>query len=148
MSHQPDRITIKSKRDWRLSAFFYAVCLFIISVPAWQPQTNSTFFIWMILGLVVAMLLWFLHGTSYAIQRDHFHYKSGFIRGKIAIKDIKSITLNETMWAGLKPATALNGVIIRYGFASEIYVSPVNNETFANQLLKINPRIEVHNHAK
>ncbi len=68
---------------------------------------------------------------------------SGPIRGSIPIADINQVIKNTTLWVGLKPATARNGIIIKYGDYNELYVSPVNNEKFIDHLLEYNPDIAV-----
>jgi hypothetical protein len=47
------------------------------------------------------------------------------------------------MYVGMKPAFARNGIIVRYNKYDEIYISPPDNNEFVEELLKINPEIEV-----
>ena len=47
------------------------------------------------------------------------------------------------MWAGLKPATATKGLIIRYNTYDEIYISPESNEAFIEDLKKINGNTQI-----
>lgn len=51
------------------------------------------------------------------IERD-------LIRGKIEIVGIKEIIIGKSLWSGFKPATAKNGLIIKYDKYNEIYISP------------------------
>lgn len=47
------------------------------------------------------------------------------------------------MWAGLKPALASNGLIVKYDAYEEIYISPESNEDFVKTLLKLNDTIKI-----
>lgn len=89
------------------------------------------------------LLAWVWFGTSYTIDAEYIRYKSGFIFGKISIQEIRKIEMNKTLWVGLKPALAKNGLIIQYGKYDEIYFSPVDKEKFVGLLQEINPSIIV-----
>ncbi|MDX5513521.1 MAG: PH domain-containing protein [Hymenobacteraceae bacterium] len=96
--------------------------------------------------LIAALFLWILHNTAYTISGDKLIYKSAFLKGSIDIHSIKKIEKNKTMWAGLKPVLATKGLIIHYldGVVGEdIYFSPENKNVFVEELLQINPEIEV-----
>ena len=47
------------------------------------------------------------------------------------------------MWAGYKPATSRNGIIVKYNKYSQIYISPDSNETFVSKLKEFKPDIVV-----
>lgn len=98
--------------------------------------------IWYLLPAFIPaiMLLWAYSSTKYYILEDHFYYQSAFLKGKIHIHKIKELKLNTTLWSGIKPALSTKGVIIKFGY-DEVYVSPINNEEFANALTAINPNI-------
>ncbi len=102
-------------------------------------------FIWVdILMLIVAvLLLWLNFGTEYELNKTELNYKSGPIRGKIEIENIKEIIIGKNLWTGLKPATARNGLIIKYNKYDEIYISPQTNETFVNKILEFNKKIKI-----
>ena len=59
------------------------------------------------------------------------------------IPEIREIAKGKTMYAGLKPATASKGLIIKFGKYDEIYISPATNELFVSEILKRNPEIVV-----
>ena len=65
------------------------------------------------------------------------------IRGKIEIERIKEIIKGKSLWSGLKPATARNGLIIKYDKYEEIYISPEINETFVNKILELNNNTKI-----
>ena len=110
-------------------------------------NTQKDLSIWIpsiILMLVVPFLLiWILIQTYYVLDKDELKYVSGPIRGSIKIAEIEQVVKNTTLWVGLKPATARNGIIIRYNNYNELYISPYNNEKFIEKLLEIKPDIEV-----
>jgi Na+-driven multidrug efflux pump len=110
-------------------------------------NTNKELTVWIpsiVLILAVPLfLLWILLHTYYVLENGELKYVSGPIRGSIKIADIKQVTANTTLWVGLKPATALNGIIVRYDNYNELYISPINNNRFLKELLKLNPQIIV-----
>ena len=87
--------------------------------------------------------MWLFYGTKYELTKTYLKYKSGPIRGKIELKKITQIIKNKTLWVGIKPATAKNGLIIKYEKYNEIYISPKTNETFIKQILKLNSGIKI-----
>ena len=95
------------------------------------------------ISLVVLFLLWIFFDTKYELTKSHLKYKSGPIRGKIDIYSIRKIIKGKTLWAGLKPATAKNGLIIKYNKYDEIYISPKTNDTFIAKILEFNLEIEI-----
>jgi hypothetical protein len=93
--------------------------------------------------IVSVFLLWILHGTKYTISKSHLIYNCGPISGKIKLQDIKKIEKEKTLWSGLRPATARNGLIIHFSKYDEIYISPKTNETFLKKLLELHPKVIV-----
>lgn len=91
----------------------------------------------------VALLFWFYFGTSYKLSEDELFYRCGPIKGKIEISKITEIIKRKTLWVGLKPATARNGLIIKYNKYDEIYISPETNELFIEKILEINGKIKI-----
>jgi len=91
--------------------------------------------------LVIGLLFWFHFGTEYELTQNELKYKSGPIRGKIEIQRIKEIIKGKSLWVGLKPATARNGLIIKYDQYEEIYISPNNNNSFVKKILELNDKI-------
>lgn len=97
-----------------------------------------------ILCLVVNIwLIWALVSTRYIMDQDFVHYHFGPQKGKVRIDEIKEISVGVTQWAGMrKVALAQNGLIIKYKYKT-VYISPLTNEDFVKELLKVNPRIRV-----
>jgi hypothetical protein len=91
----------------------------------------------------LAIILWIYFDTSYKIEDFKLFYRSGFLKGDIDIHKIKEILKGKTMWSGIKPALARNGLIIKYNLYDEIYFAPEDNDELINDLLKLNPKINV-----
>lgn len=92
---------------------------------------------------VIFLLLWIYFDTSYLLTKEHLIYKSGPIRGKINIADIREVEANKTLYVGIKPALARKGLIIKYNKHDEIYISPSTNERFIKKLLELNGEVKV-----
>lgn len=88
-------------------------------------------------------LIWLGLGTNYELTQTELKYKSGPIRGKIEIGKIHEIIKGKTLWSGLKPATARNGLIIKYEKYNEIYISPKTNDSFVKKILELNDKIKI-----
>jgi hypothetical protein len=140
-------MTFKSKKDVFFKIIIFSLILFFIligiKVLNVSNFTNEGIIGLVIITLVLILLLWIFYGTYYEIEKTIFKYTCGPFRGKIEIKDITEITIGKTMWVGTKPATAKNGLIIKYQKFEEIYISPKSNELFLREVLKINPDINL-----
>jgi hypothetical protein len=137
----------KSKKDivfqiltFGLSSFFAAIILYQVVM---QKSTNQLIVNGVIMIVTIGFLLWIYFGTEYEVTKSELKYKSGPIKGKIQIEEITEIIKNKTLWSGLKPATARNGLIVKYRKFEEIYISPKTNDAFVNEILEINKNIKV-----
>lgn len=90
---------------------------------------------------ITALFLWIYFGTHYILTDVELIYRSGPLRGKIKIDQVREIVKGKTLYAGIKPATASKGLIIRYGKYNEIYISPDSNASFVAEIRKRNPQI-------
>ena len=140
----------RSRKDALLYALFLVigVLAILIFINFWNaPSLNREMLVpAFALLFVLGLLLWIAMGTSYEITENEMKYRSGPIKGVIAISNIHEVVVGKTMWVGLKPATARNGIIVRYEKYSEIYISPDNNQRFVDELLKRNDAIVVTRH--
>jgi len=75
-------------------------------------------------------------------------YRCLIFFGKVKIESIRRIEVGKNLYSGMRPATAMKGLIIYYDKYEEVYISPVDNEEVINALQKINPEIEVSYHNK
>ena len=98
--------------------------------------------------LVCGFLLWSYYGTYYELTQTHLIYNCGPFKGSIEIKEIREITKGQTLWVGLKPATARKGLIIKYRKFDEIYISPEINDVFISKILELNDAITITLHSK
>jgi len=89
------------------------------------------------------LIFWIYFDTFYKIEKNELIYRSGFLRGKIEILNIKEILKGKTMWSGIKPALAKNGLIIKFNKYDEIYIAPENNDELISDLIKLNSEIKI-----
>jgi len=97
------------------------------------------------LSLVIGFVVWTLLDTRYVIKNHFLLYRSGPFRGRIDIDKIKKIKYFSGFNAPvtMKPALDTKGYIITYNEYDDVYVSPKRSDIFIQELLKINPKIEV-----
>jgi hypothetical protein len=134
----------KAKRGTYIKAlvttFFIAPVLVILFFPETMLEKPVAV---AILFIPFLILLWIYIDTSYTLVDDTLLYRSAFIRGSISINNIQKVIKGKTAWSGIRPATALNGLLIVFDKADEIYISPENNDQFVSELLRRNERIKV-----
>lgn len=99
--------------------------------------------VYILMLLTAGLLLWGYFDTKYEITASEIIYKSGPVHGRIKIDQINEIVRNKTLWVGLKPATAIKGLIIKYGKYNEIYISPEDNDLFIDKLMEQNDTIKI-----
>ncbi|WP_293895374.1 PH domain-containing protein [Flavobacterium sp.] len=135
-------MNFKSRKDVLFYGIIYGIALFIITMAILEINKNGfeRYGIWTYIFFiaVIGFIIWTLNSTKYVLTNTYLNYQSGFITGKIQIDSIHTIINGKTMWSGLKPATARNGLIIKYNTYDEIYISPKTNETFVSEILKLN----------
>ncbi|MBL6611338.1 MAG: PH domain-containing protein [Flavobacteriaceae bacterium] len=135
----------------RTDALFNGLMIFSIAVcvlPIWPLLRSGISGIeelitFVILAATTLMMISFYTHTYYRIDGDELRWRSSILFGKFSVSSIREVVVNQTLWVGIKPATARNGVIIYYNKYDEIYFSPADNEAFVAALLEINPEIEV-----
>lgn len=98
-----------------------------------------------LLSLVIALILWILLDTRYVIKNGLLLYRSGPFRGRIEIEQIKKIQNYSGLFVPvtMKPALDSKGYIISYNNHEDVFVSPKKANVFLEELIKINPTIEV-----
>lgn len=132
----------KSRKDAFFNIVIGATFLLLISVAVINFEFNNESIIASLVILFVLFFLgWMYFGTYYEISNNYIKYYCGPIRGKILISVISEIEKNKTLWVGYRPATAKNGLIIKYNKFDEIYLSPISNDAFIKELLNINSNI-------
>lgn len=101
---------------------------------------------WIGFAIFLPVILFVVHmfmTTNYTIDSDELTIKCGFLFNKtIDIKTIKKIT--ETNNALSSPATSLDRLEINYGKFDSVIISPKDKSEFINDILRLNPNVEVN----
>ena len=118
-----------------ISSFLLFLSLFCL--------VNEDYILFAVILAALFYLLWTIFDTHYVISDNKLHYKSALLKGSIEISSIVEIRKNKTMFAGLRPATASKGIIIRYNKWDDIYMSPANADAFVQALMAANPSIKL-----
>ena len=137
---------ISSRKDTVFTVVMGATVLFCfaLAIPlVFQPLTKETVMGGVVVLVSNGLLLWLWLGTSYTLSDTHLGWKSGPLHGSIPLKEIKKITVGKTLWVGMRPATALGGLIIHYQAYEEIYITPKDQETFVALLESRIPDLKV-----
>lgn len=94
------------------------------------------------LGVVVGLILVFSKTTRYIINENQLIVKSTWIvNERIDISKITKIEKSNSVLSS--PALSLDRLRIRYNKYDEILISPKEKKEFTDELLKINPAIEI-----
>lgn len=133
-----------SRKDILFTSLLLGVIVLFVGLIFLLIYQGKDWF-WASLWLITLsiLLLWIYFDTSYQLTKEHLIYKSGPIRGKINIADIREVEVNKTLYVGIKPALARKGLIIKYNKYDEIYISPKTNESFIKKLLELNGEVKV-----
>ena len=126
---------------WTIALGLFTV-IFIKKPDAQEP---SIYIFNAIMITIVLALVWILLDTKYLLKENKIFYNSGPFRGSIAIDSIKKITHHSGIIVPVtfKPALNTKGLIIHYNSFDDIYISPKQEDLFLEELLKVNPNIEV-----
>jgi hypothetical protein len=136
--------TYKAKRQGFINYLLIGCLLLLIVIFFLDKETFSEKpFILLPLLSPLVLLFWIYVDTSYKIENNELTYRSGFLRGRIGIPNIKEIKKGKTMWSGIKPALARNGLIIKFNKNDEIYIAPEENYELISDLLNKNPGIKI-----
>jgi len=136
---------LSSKNNYTIAILWTIVIIMVGLLYVGMTKEQVTILPVIILGSVIAMILWTLLDTRYVIKQHFLLYRSGPFRGRIDIQKIKKIKYFSGLYVPvtMKPALDTKGFIITYNNIEDVYVSPVHREIFLTELLKINPGIEV-----
>ena len=144
---QSQIIKFRSRKDLFFSVLVFGIagfCIWLGLLVMNDPDSDKGDRWGALFGFAtMAFLLWIYFGTSYELSKGKLGYKSGPLRGEIEIAQIWEIVKNETLWCGIKPATAGKGLIIKYNKFDEIYISPKTNDSFLKEILRLNPMIKI-----
>lgn len=133
-----------AKKTGLFTYVLFGVMLLVLGIFMFDVKAFvSNPLVLIVLLLPVILLLWIYFDTYYALEDAKLYYRSAFLRGNIEVHQIRSITQNTNMYVGLKPALAMNGMVITYNRFDKIYIAPESNTALINALLEINENIEV-----
>lgn len=138
----------KSRKDLLNSSIVSLTISFLVGIVPFIWLDNEIITIQKLIGssviiLISVLLAWIFWGTNYTLTQEKIKINSGPVKFNMRIENISEIIVHTTLWVGWKPATAMNGIIIKYNRFDEIYISPKTNEIFVREILKINPQIKV-----
>jgi hypothetical protein len=140
-------VKFKSRQDALYLSITAGVILFVLVLTLFDFEKlsfHTNIFIPLLINtFITGFLGWMFFGTSYTLTADYLKYRCGPFFGKIEINKINQIHVNQTLYVGYKPATARNGLIIKYNKYDDIYISPDDNESFISEILKLNHQIEI-----
>jgi hypothetical protein len=136
---------LSSKNNYTIAILWTIVIVMAMLLYVGMTKEHVTLLPIVLLSLVIAMILWTLLDTRYVIKQHFLLYRSGPFRGRIDIEKIKKIKYFSGLYVPvtMKPALDTEGFIITYNDREDVYVSPVHRDVFLNELLKINPEIEI-----
>lgn len=102
--------------------------------------------VFVLFGLIAALLAWILFSTRFVIAEGTLTASSGPFRRKIEIADIVKVVYDDqlfkmSLW---KIGCSHHGLMIHYGKFDDIYISPERRDLFVSELCRLNPGITVH----
>lgn len=129
----------KSKIDWWFGLILvYPIFLSIKAMVEGE---------WLgLLGLVAAIgfILFLSKTTQYIINENQLIVKSTWIvNERIDISKITKVEKSNSILSS--PALSLDRLLVRYNKYDEVLISPKEKKEFIDELLKINPTIEIKN---
>jgi hypothetical protein len=139
-------VKFNSRKDPFFITFFIVLIGFFLIGIIHQIMIQGNIILVILLLVICLFFLFLLFGlsrTQYELTHENFTYQSVWLKGKIELDQIREILVGRTQWVGLKPAFARKGLILKFGKYDEIYISPDNNETFIQEILRRNPKIKI-----
>lgn len=127
----------KSKVDWWLGLpLIYPIFLSITSI------VDDEWYGYMGLFIIILLIIIASKVTKYIISENQLTIQCFFyVNAKIDILKIKKIEKTNTILGS--PALSFDRIRINYNKYDEIFISPKEKQTFINQLLEINPNIQI-----
>ncbi|WP_370086694.1 PH domain-containing protein [Ekhidna sp.] len=128
--------------------FLISIAIAWISIiPILIGEISTLFFIVAgLVGLFTVLMSSIYFGTYYQIQDEHIIWVTGPFKGKLAIKDITKVKRAKSIWeidSTIKPILSQSPLLLRYTRFDDFPVSPEEEDEFVNELLIINPKIEM-----
>lgn len=136
---------LSSKNTITVTILWLLVALLIAVIALNIQNKNASIVPFIIISTVTAFILWVLLDTRYVLKNNFLLYRSGPFRGRIDITKINKIRNHSGLYVPvlMKPALDTKGFIITYNKFEEVFISPIKSELFLEELMKINPKIEI-----
>ena len=123
----------KSKIDWWL----VVLVLFIFGYPIIDGILSKEYVLSLVFGLILLMFYFLSKTIRYKIDSENLIIWNT----KISIHSIRKIYRTNNPLSS--PALSLDRIAVVYNTYDEVLISPREREEFIQELLKINPNIEV-----
>jgi PH (Pleckstrin Homology) domain-containing protein len=137
-------MVFKSKVDLWLVAVVFGIPLVIIGIMigagVGTRDARPPLLAIPVVIVVYAFVAWIFRATDYRIDGATLVIRSAFLRWKIPIADIRTITPTHNPLSS--PALSLDRLEIRHD-GGDILVSPADKQGFIDSLRKVNPAIRV-----
>lgn len=128
-----------SKKDWWIFFILFGAVIALYTILL----INMDIYIALACIPVSLLILWFWFTTFYVITDTKLVIRSAFIHINISVYDIQSIQKTTNILSS--PALSLDRLKIVYDSEKSVLISPKNRGEFLEELLKLNPSIEVEN---
>jgi hypothetical protein len=125
----------KSKVDWWLIVLFGGV----FGYPIIHGILTNEYFLSVLFAFVLVLFFLFSKTIKYKIEGENLM----IWYTKIEVKSIRKIYRTKNPLSS--PALSLDRIAIVYNKYDEILISPKERNEFIDELLKINPSIEIQN---
>lgn len=126
-----------SKRDWWLGLIIWLGILLPFFMLTYEGLYSQ---LW-ISVLVIIFVSWIWFGTGYTITETELQIKSGPLRFRIKLEQIKRIRKTRNPLAS--PALSFDRLEIKYGKYSTAIISPTDKEGFVRKIKDLNPNVEI-----
>lgn len=127
----------RSKIDW-----WWGLPLLFPIFRSIQAIIEGDWLGYLVLLCVVLLVVFLSKTTRYIINEDQLIVKSFWIvNEKIDISKIRKVEKSNSVLSS--PALSLDRIAVRYNKFDEIYLSPQNKQLFFEDLLSVNPDIEI-----
>lgn len=136
----------KSRKDILFGSGFLGLPIILIGITLYAFIWSERGVPWwglILVFIICASFMWFFFSIRYELSDDSLIYRYTLIHRKIRLVRIKEIVVRKILYVATGPATAGNGLIIKYDDYNMIYISPKSNETFIKKILELNSNIKI-----
>ncbi|MFI1771566.1 PH domain-containing protein [Thalassobellus citreus] len=133
----------KSKISYGLLLFIFLILALSFGFGIFKAESIQSIVV--PIGVFILTFGFVLHlflNTKYTIVNSVLKIKSGFLYNKdLDIHSIKSIRSSNSLMSS--PAASLDRIELHYGKYASVIISPKEKSNFIEDLIQINPNIEV-----